>query len=110
MQAAEKGHLKKKQRSFENCLAGSSPKELIQNWIASVEISNFDKLVNADEEPFNPTFLTISVTQPVIDLDFRHYKFSANQPTSAEPALLLRNKSTGLQTIRKGIPAAGEIA
>lgn len=91
------GAFERKQRSFENCLAGSSPKELIQNWIASVEISNFDKLVNADEEPFHLTFLTISITQPVIDLDFSHCKFSAKQPTWAEPALLLRNKSAGLR-------------
>lgn len=109
MQAAEKWHLKKKQ-SFENILAGSSPKELIQNCIASVEISNFDKLVNADEELFHPTFLTISITQPVIDLDFSCCKFCAKQPASAEPALLPRNKSAGLQTIRKGIPAAGDLA
>lgn len=43
-------------------------------------------------------------------LGFSRCKFSAKQPASAEPALLLRNKSAGFQTIRKGIPTAGELA
>lgn len=56
VQVPEKRHLKES-RSFENCLADSIPTELIQNRIAFMEISNFDKLVDDDEEPFHLTSL-----------------------------------------------------
>jgi len=46
------------------------------------------------------TFLTISITQPVIDLHINHGKFGARWSTSAELAHLLSNKSVHV----KGYP------
>lgn len=80
----------------------------MENLNASVEFYHFGKLVKAHEEPFH-LFSDHLGYSAWVGLDFSHWKFSAKQPTSAEPALLLRNKSAGFQTIRKGIPTAGEL-
>lgn len=93
MQAAEKGHMKEFEKILKTAVRQQT-KGTHWKFKCLCGILTFWQTVKCSWGAFSSDFSDHLCYSAWIGLDFSHCKFSAKQPTSAEPALLLRHKSS----------------